>query len=170
MFSLFYNNTSCKNQGLIDCVLAWFPDTPFELNVCWCTARSPWATWRHIEDLSLCGSSCSGMLGLWRTKPLQDFWSNLAIIWPRYDLPKYLTLEVTCPWLTDSLSSFPQLDPWWHFSWNKQTLGARLTDSQSDFPLIGLLSHDQVPQLFTHYWNSLDVKCLLANTIVHLKW
>lgn len=61
-----------------------------------------------------------------------------------------LSLEAICSWLNE---------PWG--SW----LG--LTDTQSDLPLIILLSHDQVPQLTADCWDLFDAKCWLAVKTVH---
>lgn len=79
--------------------------------------------------------------------------------------PNVLNFEVVCPWLTNSWNGRFLIDQpfegWTHcalyvtfpsivlkiFSLDQQTLGGWLvlTDCQSDFPLTGLLSHNQLP-------------------------
>ena len=61
---------------------------------------------------------------------------------------------------------FPCLNNSWNNLPYHEYFFPRSTGSSEDFPFMGPLMDDQVPQVIEHCWNLFYDKCLLANKIV----
>lgn len=93
-------------------VLAWPPDTHFELNDCWCLMGSTWAVWKYGEVFPLFSMSCPNLEGLWRNFPGKATWEQLCHNMTWDGMPQCMNLAAVYPWLTGSWHSL--LQTYWY--------------------------------------------------------